>query len=759
MHVEKTYKVGNAEVKLSTGKIANLAAGSVVLEMGGTTLLATVTVDKVDASQDFFPLSVEYIEKMYARGAINGSKYQKREGSPTEEAIIKARQVDHSIRSLFPKGFKKAVTVILTVLSYDEVNDPEILAVFGASTALMLTGVPYYGPSSSVVACVDDVQNVIINPEAGDREGYMAEFLLSGLDDKFLNIEGWAKEVVEEKMDDILDKSIAVIKEMNDVQRDFVAMVFEKNGKPNLGIVIDESVNIELLAPEELITYIKDKNYEEIKKALFVKKDKDTNRNDNLQVIKDQLATELKDENGEAKYIAMDISNAVEYVARKVLRESILKEGKRVTDRGLDEIRPLEAEVDVLKTVHGSALFQRGLTQSLSIVTLGSQSMEQTLEEMEGEYKKSFMHHYNMPGYASGESSRYNYRPGRREVGHGAIGENALKNMVPSSEVFPYTIRVVSEIMTSNGSTSMAATCAASMALMAAGVPMKEAVAGIGVGLITEDGNEDSYKLILDIEGIEDFYGDMDFKVTGTKNGITAIQYENKLRGVKLSILKEAFRLAKFGRAKVLEVMNSAISAPREKLSPNAPIIEQIQIKVDQIGELIGPGGKNIKELVQKGKDQFDGKNLDVTVEQDGIVTVTASHRAQMDYVKGLVTDMFATAVLGEEYNGTVDKIMPYGIFVNVSPNITGLAHVSEITDVRNPDVSKMFKEGDKVKVKVLKLEEGRVSFTMKGIEQDEDITKRILEATENSAPPMQMRPRRDSRFGDRGGDRRRRQF
>jgi polyribonucleotide nucleotidyltransferase len=754
MYIEKTYKVGELDVKLSTGKLANLAAGSVLLEIGGTSVFATVTVDKADAVQDFFPLSVEYIEKMYARGAINGSRFNKREGHPSDEAVIKARQVDHSIRSLFPKGFKKAVTVILTVLSYDEINDPEVLAVFGASTALMLSGVPYFGPSSSVVTCVDENGAIITNPEANDREKFAAEFLLSGTDEKFLNIEGWAKEVGEDKMAEVLDASLKVIKEMNDAQRDFVKAVFDQNGKPALNIEIDDSKNIELAAPEELINMIKENHYDEVKAAIFVKKDKDTNRNDNLQIIKDKVAAETM-EDGKAKYISMDISNAVEYVARKALREGIMKEGKRVTDRGLDEIRPLAAEIDLLKTVHGSALFERGLTQSLSIVTLGSESMEQTIDEMEGESTKRFMHHYNMPGFSTGEASRYNYKPGRREIGHGAIGENALKNMIPEKDEFPYTIRVVSEIMTSNGSTSMAATCASSMALMAAGVPMKAAVAGIGVGLITEDGNEDNYKLILDIEGIEDFYGDMDFKITGTKNGITAIQYENKLRGVKPAVLKEAFGLAKFGRMKVLEVMNSAISAPRQELSPNAPMIDHLTIKEDQIGELIGPSGRNIKELVQKAKENFDNKNIDIKVDQDGTVMITASNKAQLDYVKAAVHGMFEEATVGQLYEGVVDKIMPYGIFVNVSPNITGLCHVSEITDVRNPDLTKVFENGDIVKVKVLKLEEGRVSFTMKGVDQSDRITKQIAGAVADTAPALP--PRRDNNRGDsRFGQRRR---
>ncbi|MEP7104127.1 MAG: polyribonucleotide nucleotidyltransferase [Candidatus Dojkabacteria bacterium] len=749
--VSKAFNIAGKEIKLSTGKLAKLAAGSVLLEMGGTTVLATVTVDRYDSSQDFFPLSVEYIEKMYARGAISGSKFQKREGYPSDEAIIKARQVDHSIRSLFPKGFKKAVGVVLTVLSYDEDNDPETLAIFGASTALMLTGLPYHGPSSSAVTAITEDGEIITNPDVKDREEFKAELLISGVDDKFLNIEGWAKEVDEDLMDKALDKAMDMIKEMNKAQTEFVAEVFAKNGKPEINFHIDESVNIELPAPEELINKIKELKYDAIKESIFQPEKAD--RNVYIDKIKEELAGNLKNAAGEEPN-SMDVSNAIEYVAKKILRESILKEDVRRLGRGLREIRPLAAEIDILPTVHGSALFNRGLTQSLSIVTLASQGMELLSDAMEGEGSKRFMHHYNMPPFASGEAGRYSYKPGRREIGHGAIGENALRNMIPSQEEFPYTIRVVSEILNSNGSTSMAATCASSMALMASGVPLKEAVAGIGVGLITEDHNEENYKLLLDIEGVEDFYGDMDFKVTGTKNGITAIQYENKLRGVSPKIIKEAFRLAKDGRLQVLEVMNKAISAPKSELSPNAPIVGTLNIRQDRIGELIGPGGKNIKELVQRGKDEFDGKVVDVNIDDTGKVTVTAANREQLDFVKGIIENMFEEPVVGKEYLGIVDKIMPYGIFVNVSQSITGLCHVSEISEIRNIDLNAVFNEGDSVKVKVQKIEDGRLNFTMKESEQSPELKEKIAKAPQ-AAPQMDGGRRPDGRFNGNRDNRR----
>lgn len=748
--LNKEYVLNNTNITMSTGKLANLAAGSVLLKMGGTSLLATVTLDKKDSEQDFLPLSIEYVEKMYARGAISGARFQKREGHPSDEAIIKARQVDHSIRSLFPKSFKKAMSVVLTVLSYDELNDPEVLAVFGASTALLIAGVPFYGPSSSVVVCVDKENNIVINPQATGREEYRAEFLISGVDGKLLNIEGWSKELEEDLMNKVLEESLSAIEKLNSFQRDFAT---------ELGIEavkVDENKELDLPTDQALIDRVKEEWYESIKSGLYVSEKVD--RNQNLATIKSEISKKLiseefkiKSNDSERVVNEFDIHLVVEYISKKILREGILKESKRVSGRGLEEIRELSAEIDVIPTVHASALFNRGLTQSLSIVTLGSQNKEQILDEMEGEYTKRFMHHYNMPQFSTGEPRRYEYRPGRREIGHGAIGENALKHMVPSIEEFPYTIRVVSEILTSNGSTSMAATCASSMALMAAGVPMKEQVAGIGVGLITEDGNEENYKLLLDIEGIEDFYGDMDFKVTGTKNGITAIQYENKLRGVKIDILKKAFELAKSGRLHVLETMNSVISEPRTSLPANAPIIEYVQIEQDQIGELIGPSGKNIKGLVQEAKDKFS-KEIDINIDDDGKVMITAGNSDQLNFVKSLINDMFKRAEVGEVYEGEVDKVTNYGVFVNVSNSISGLCHISEIADFKGRgDATLVLDQGDIVKVKVINIDDsGRLSFSMKDVEQSEEIKNKINKALENL--PNEAPRRFESR--ERGGDR-----
>jgi polyribonucleotide nucleotidyltransferase len=719
--ITHTFTIAGKEVKISTGKIAVQSQGSILLQVGGTSVLAEANADKGSAEQDFFPLSVEYIEKMYARGAISGSRFQKREGFPSEEAIIKARQVDHSIRSLFPKSFKNPTAVVLTVLSYDEENDPETLAVLGASLALMQSGLPFYGPCASVIACVDSNNHIVINPKAEEREQYEAEMVVSAVDGKILNLEGWGKEIAEDVMDELLDKSLEAIEEMNKAQNEFI----EKAGKSE----VDYGEQTDYPVSEELIKEIKTKFGEKIEKAVFMQEKQE--RGVAMSKVKEEIS-ESYEENEEVS--SFEVSEATEYIARKFLREAIMKNDKRVSGRKLEQIRELSADIDILPTVHGSALFSRGLTQSLSIVTLASKGAALLIDDMEGESSKGFMHHYNMPGYANGEAGRFRYRPGRREIGHGAIGENALKNMIPSDEEFPYTIRVVSEITSSNGSTSMAAACAGSLALMAAGVPMKEHVAGIGVGLVTEDGNEDNYKLILDIEGIEDFYGDMDFKVCGTKNGITAIQYENKLRGVKPHILKEAFRLAERGREQVIKVMENTIEKSRDELAENAPIVETIKIETDQIGELIGPGGANIKGIVEDS-EEYATVGADINIDDFGNVLITSANKAQHEFVLNTIKQMFKRAEVGEIYKAEVEQIESYGFFGKVlNSRISGLCHISEIVDAFIKDVKQILSVGDIVNVKVIKVApDGKISFSMKGVDQPEEIAAKISEFKKSS--------------------------
>ncbi len=696
-----TIDLSEGQIMLSTGKVAWLAAGSVTVTMGGTVILANVSIDPKETEQDFFPLSVEYIEKLYAGGTISGSRFLKREGFPADQAVIKARQVDHTIRPLFPKGFRRPVSVVLTVLAYDGKNDPESLTVTAASAALMISGLPFDGPVASAVVGLDAEGNLLVNPNVEQEEKLEALFAISGSDGKLLNIEGWGKQVSEDTMGKLIDMAMERIRLLIQEQKVFAQDIT----KPQMQYAASP-------VDEGILRVVDEKKGSEIKQAIYLGKTQEANgRQDQLRSIKESLESELAGEGD--MYSAFAIDSAVEYLARKYMRQGVLQENKRLSGRAMDEIRELKAEVDVLPTVHGSALFSRGLTQCLSIVTLGSTKMNQLIDGMEGEEEKGFMHHYNMPPFATGEAGRYQYKPGRREIGHGAIGENALRNVIPTEDEFPYTIRVVSEVMSSNGSTSMAATCAASMALMAAGVPVVEAVAGIGVGLITDDEDPTNYRLLLDIEGVEDFYGDMDFKVTGTQKGITAIQFETKLHGVDPVVIKEAFQLAKDGRLQVLQAMNSAISQARTQLAATAPRVKVVNIPVDKIGELIGPGGKNIKGIVEEA-EKLSHQRVDIEINDDGRVVITAFTPAQMEYALAKVQEVSAVPELGKVYTGTIDKVMPYGAFVDVTSSISGLIHVSELSDGFVKDPAEIVKEGQEVKVKLIKIENGRLSFSMK---------------------------------------------
>jgi polyribonucleotide nucleotidyltransferase len=476
-----------------------------------------------------------------------------------------------------------------------------------------MSGIPFSGPAASVMIGVDENSQLVINPTADKQEGLKGLFAISGNETKILNIEGEGKEITEEVMDEILDMALVRIKELCAAQKVFVTGI----AKPAIQYVGSH-------VDEERVEKIMSNYGSEMEESYYIA-DKAA-RDERTSALMNRIVLELAGEGSEV--LPAKVREAFDYAAKKMMRKNIMGNSRRFSGRNLDEIRALSAEVDVLPTVHGSALFSRGMTQSLSVVTLGSTRMVQHLDGMEGEETKRFMHHYNMPAFTTGEAGRYNYKPGRREIGHGTIGENALKNMIPREDEFPYTIRVVAEIMTSNGSTSMAATCASSLALMAAGVPLKSPVAGIGVGLITADESQSEYKLLLDIEGVEDFFGDMDFKVTGTSEGITAIQFETKLKGVEPKILKEAFRLSKSGRLQVLNVMNSVLGESRQELAPTAPRVEVVQISTDKIGELIGPGGKNIKAIIEEGNALGHGE-LEIDINDDGRVTITAVDQAQ----------------------------------------------------------------------------------------------------------------------------------
>ncbi len=696
------------DLNFSTGNLAFKADAAVRVQIGETVVLAIVTVDKEESSLDYFPLTVEYIEKFYAGGVISGSRFIKRERRPSDEAVLKARQVDHSIRSLFPKGFKNAVSVVITVMSYDDKHDPADLAVTAASAALMISSVPFEGPSASVSVGINKENNsLIINPKVGTEEDLKAHFILGLTDDRVLNIEGWADQISEDTMDEIMELAAEKVKPLYDLQNKFA----KEFGKQKLEFV-ENPIN------EDTLKLVEDDYLPQIKEALYNKPDR---KEEYMRIIEEIVA------NNEGSISKQDATNIVEYIARKIMREGVLKEEKRTSGRQLTEIRPLSMDIGVLPRVHGSSLFTRGMTQAMSIVTLGSTRLSQTLESFEGEEQKRFMHHYNGPSYSYGEAGRFSYYPGRREIGHGHITENALKAILPSEEKFPYTIRVVSEILSQNGSTSMAAACATSLALMDAGVPLKTAIAGIAIGLVTADDNLEEYKLLTDMEDVEDFYGDMDFKVVGTIDGITAIQLDNKLKGVPIPVLKEAFRKSREGRLFVLDGMNSVIGQSRDHVSEHAPKVDVMHIDSSRIGELIGPGGKVIKNIVETAEEFGD---IDIDIQDDGTVYITAVSAEARDKALSMINDIFEEAEVGKEYDGVVDRIESYGLFIKIGANISGLVHISEITNGFINDLSKHFKVDDKVKVKVIGIDEvGRVKLSMKNL--NPDISTRIEQNTQ----------------------------
>lgn len=696
----KEVNVNGEKFIFKTGKLAPRAESSVLAQVGETTVLTVVSMNEKDSELDYFPLTVEYIEKFYAGGRISSSKFQKREGRPSDEAVLKGRQIDHSIRSLFPKGFKKDVNVIVTVLSYDEEHDPTTLAVTSASLALMLSSIPFMGPSSSVkMGIVGDkfITNPLVEQELD------SEFIVSVRHGRILNIEGYGSEVSEEKMGELLDKAVEYVKPLLDMQVEFA----KEHGKEKMDYQ-------ELPAPVELIEKVTTEYYDRVKDNLYNSEKRQTL----MQELKNEIAEGYSedDENAPSAY---DIDTAVEYVARKIMRENVLKENKRTSGRELNEFRDLEIDVNVLPRVHGSALFRRGLTQALTITTLASPKQAQVVETFEGDFEKDFFHHYNGPSYSLGEAGRFAYYPGRREIGHGTIAENALKKILPGKEEFPYTIRVVSEILSQKGSSSMAATCGTSLSLMSAGVPIKAQVGGISVGLITNDEDVNDYKLLTDIEDVEDFYGDMDFKVTGTTKGVTAIQLDNKLMGVPVDILKKAFVVSREARLKIIEAMNAVIDKPAKELSKYAPRIISFMVDASKIGEIIGPSGKTIKSIIEKA-----GGNVEIDIDDTGKVNITSNDANASKIAEEAIRDLSFEAKVGGIYTGVVDKITPYGAFVELKGHTSGLLHVSEMSDKFVKDPNLIVKEGQKIKVKVDKIDStnGKISFTIKGIAQDDAI-------------------------------------
>jgi len=672
-------------LSFETGRIANQADRAILTRYGDTMLLATVVSAPPKEDLGYFPLTVDYEERLYAAGRISGSRFIKREGRPTEDAILNGRLVDRSIRPLFPKDYFDEVQVILTILSYDQENDPDIPALLAASVALNSSHIPWDGPVAAVKVGLKEGE-FILNPTKTDLETSELELTASFKGEKIVMIEAGAKEVTEEVMIEAIDfarKNAKPVfdfideftKEMGQVKKTYEVKKIDEKIKKEIVEVVKKEFKEKLFNPEKAA---RDEAITEFKEELFVK--------------------------FEGKLAKTEIAEIFDETVKKMVREAIVEEEKRADNRSLTEVRPIGVEVGLLPRTHGSALFTRGDTQVLTVATLGSTSLEQVIDGMEGEDTKRFMHHYTFPPFSTGEVRRVG-SPGRREIGHGALAEKALRAVIPAEDKFPYTVRLVSEVMSSSGSTSMAATCGSTLALMDAGAPIAAPVSGIAMGLVTEG---EKYKILTDIQALEDFFGDMDFKIAGTAKGITAIQLDVKIHGLNSKMVSETFAQAKEARAHILKKMLEVIPETRTEISKYAPKVTVLHIPPKKIGEVIGSGGKTINKIIEE-------TGVAIDIEDDGTVMITSNDpvgsEKAAEWIKGLTHEPKP----GEEYDGIVKKIMPFGAFVEILPGKEGLVHVSRLAPYRVEDVNKEVKVGDQMKVRVLEVDsQGRLNLTKK---------------------------------------------
>ena len=685
---------------LQIGELAQQATSSVLARLGDTMVLATVVEGK-ETELDYFPLTVEYIERLYAGGKIKGSRWVKREGRPTDEAILIARLIDRSIRPLFPKEFKREVQVIVTVLSVDGENEPDILSIIATSAALSLSPIPWKGPISAVrmgLVKDDGSTEVVVNPGGAELEFSELDIVVSQSKEKTLMIEAGASQVEEKFVLEAIEKA-------QDENKKIIEEI-EKFTKENGQTKEKAPVNTEL---SEWIAILEKSYKKEIVDLVDQRLSKESG-GDSTNIV-DQIYEEEKTKDPQKEIDKKILGKAIEKVLFKHIRSEILKNGKRPDGRGVDEIRPISASVSILPRTHGSAIFQRGQTQVLTVATLGSPRLEQLIESAEGEETKRYMHHYSMPPYSVGETGRVG-SPSRREIGHGALAERALLPVIPKQEKFPYTIRVVSEVLSSNGSTSMASTCGSTLALMDAGVPITNPVAGIAIGLMTD---EEKYVLLTDILGLEDFSGDMDFKVAGTTEGITAIQLDVKIDGLTIKQIEEVFERAKKARLFILDKMLSVIPKARSQVSQYAPKIELVKIPVEKIGEVIGPGGKIIKNIIATTGAMVD-------VEDDGSVAISGTTDESVKKAAEWVRSLTREVTVGEVFEGEVKRILPFGAFVEILPGKEGMVHVSKMATGFVKDPNDVVSIGQKVKVKVVEIDEqGRINLSM-NLEEKEGI-------------------------------------
>ena len=697
----KTYETELAGRKLviETGKFAKQANGSVTVKYGDTVVMTNVTASKEPKDGvDFFPLSVDYEEKLYAVGKIPGS-FNRREGKPADKAVLTSRAIDRPIRPLFPSDFRNDVCIVNTVLSMDQDCSPEVCANIGTSAALSISDIPWNGPTAAVN--VGYVENeIIINPNEEEREHSKLKLTVAGTENKITMIEAGADEIPNDIMLEAIKKAHIEIKKLCK----FISEIKAEIGKPKFEY---KSFSVDSKFYQSVCEKFETAMYEGVQET-----DKEI-RNNNVDKIAEEiknLAIEMFGEKAEEEH-AFDIDAAVHDLEKSCVRKMILKEHKRPDGRKIDEVRPLYGEVGLLPRTHGSALFSRGQTQVLSIATLGTKADEQILDGLDTETEKRYMHQYNFPSYSVGEA-RPSKGPGRREIGHGALAEKALVPVIPSEDEFPYTIRVVSEVLESNGSTSQASICGSTLALMDAGVPIKRPVAGISAGLITDPENPENYIVLTDIQDIEDFFGDMDFKVGGTKEGITAIQVDIKIDGLSYEIIRQACERTKIARDYIIdEIILKAIEEPRAELSKYAPKIVSTKINVDKIKDVIGTGGKTINKIIEETGVKID-------IEDNGRVNIYSESTESANRALEIIENIVREIEVGKIYEGTVTKIAQFGAFIDLGGGKEGLLHISKISSKRIQNVEDVLAVGDVVKVKVTDIDgQGKISLNMRDLE------------------------------------------
>lgn len=686
------------ELSMEVNKVGFRTTASVIVRYGDTVVLGIADSGEVNPNLDYFPLSIDYEEKYYASGKISSSRFIKREGRPSDEAILIGRLIDRPIRPLFPKGYRNECQVVTTVLSMDPAFRPDAVAMLAASAALMLTGVPFDGPIAGLRIGLDEQDNFRAFMSRSELEQSRLDLFVAGKTDKVMMVEAGANEVSEDTLADAFAWALEQIKPALDLQLEL------------RDLVQPEVQSYQLVTPDEQIaeqveSYLSDKLPDDLRVTY-------AERNPRIAEIKQAMLEHFQTDYDEATWPERqaDYLDAFDKVMHQNVRQGIIERGVRPDGRQLDEIRPLSSEVHLLPRTHGSSLFTRGLTQALNIVTLAPLSYAQLVDTMEvTDGERRYMHHYNAPGYTVGEIKRLG-APGRREVGHGYLAERALLPMLPDKEDFPYAIRSVTEIMSQNGSTSMAATCSSCLALMDAGVPLKRPVSGVAMGLIVDG---DRHFVLTDLADQEDFAGDMDFKCTGTTEGITALQMDMKVHGLPVDILRDALKQAKQGRAKILAHMLRTIAEPRAELSPYAPRIEKLLVNPDKIGSIIGKGGETINKITSE-------TGVEIDIDESGLVTFASTDGEKMqqaiDWVKGLVEE----PEVGKVYTGTVVGLKDFGAFINILPGVDGMLHVSKIAERRISSPDEVLKIGQKVRVKLTLIDDkGRLSLTMLGVKQD----------------------------------------